>query len=100
MTERQVHSDELRRKSRELLNEVEHGGAHVTILRYDTPAAVMVPVSWYRRMLAVKRGVLAFTRDSDTAHWLPGETELPVGELLAAISDAGLSVLDEEPDLP
>jgi prevent-host-death family protein len=48
MTDRQVHSDDARRKLRELLNAVEHDGEHVTILRYDTPAAVMVPVEWYK----------------------------------------------------
>jgi antitoxin (DNA-binding transcriptional repressor) of toxin-antitoxin stability system len=52
VTERQVHSDEMRRKSRVLLDEVEHGGAHVTILRWNTPAAVMVPVGWHREALA------------------------------------------------
>ena len=44
---RQVRSDEARRELRGLLNAVEHDGEHVTILRYDTPAAVMVPVDWY-----------------------------------------------------
>jgi prevent-host-death family protein len=44
-----VRSDEARRRFRELLNEVEHGGAHITILRYDTPSAVLVPVGWYER---------------------------------------------------
>jgi PHD/YefM family antitoxin component YafN of YafNO toxin-antitoxin module len=32
-----------------ILNEVEHQGEHVTVLRYDTPAAVIVPVEWYRQ---------------------------------------------------
>lgn len=48
MIDRQVRSDEARRNLRELLNAVEHDGEHVTILRYDTPAAVLVPVEWYR----------------------------------------------------
>lgn len=52
MTDRTVHSDDARRKLRELLNAVEHDGEHVTILRYDTPAAVMVPVEWHRQALA------------------------------------------------
>jgi prevent-host-death family protein len=44
-----VHSDEARRNFKDLLNQVEHGRAHVRILRYDTPAAVMVPVEWYEQ---------------------------------------------------
>jgi prevent-host-death family protein len=52
MEDRQVHSDEARRNLRELLNAVEHDGEHVTILRYDTPAAVMVPVEWYETVKA------------------------------------------------
>lgn len=44
---KRVRSDEARRTFRTLLNEVEHQGAHVQVLRYDTPAAVLVPVPWY-----------------------------------------------------
>ena len=47
MTDRQVRSDEARRNLRDLLNDVEHHDVHVTILRYDKPAAVLVPVGWY-----------------------------------------------------
>ncbi len=45
----EVRSDDARRRLRELLNEVEHGGAHITILRYNTPSAVLVPVEWYEQ---------------------------------------------------
>jgi prevent-host-death family protein len=34
---------------RELLDAVEHKGEHVTVLRYDRPAAVVVPVEWYEQ---------------------------------------------------
>jgi prevent-host-death family protein len=44
-----VRSEEIRRRLRPLLNSVEHDGEHVTILRYDTPAAVIVPREWYDR---------------------------------------------------
>lgn len=44
-----VRSDEARRSLRDLLNDVEHQGEHVTILRYQTPAAVIVPVEWYEQ---------------------------------------------------
>jgi antitoxin (DNA-binding transcriptional repressor) of toxin-antitoxin stability system len=44
---KRVRSDEARRTFRALLNEVEHAGAHVQILRYETPTAVLVPVQWY-----------------------------------------------------
>jgi len=50
--DRQIRSDEARRNFRVLLDQVEHGGAHITILRYDTPAAVIVPVEWHRAALA------------------------------------------------
>lgn len=42
----QVRSDEARRHLRNLLDQVARG-YHVTILRYDKPAAVLVPVDWY-----------------------------------------------------
>ena len=45
-TDRWVRSAEAQAKFRDLLDEVAHG-AHVYVLRYDKPAAVMVPVDWY-----------------------------------------------------
>ena len=89
---RRVHSDEARRSLRELLNEIERDGAHITILRYQTPATVMVPVDWYRNANAVYRGVLAFTHDTD-GHTLPDDSELPIGELHSAIGEAALDEL-------
>jgi prevent-host-death family protein len=53
MEDRQVQSDEARRNLRTLLNEVEHEDAHITILRYQTPAAVIVPVDWYEEAKAL-----------------------------------------------
>jgi prevent-host-death family protein len=47
VADREVLSDEARRSFRDLLNEVEHQGAHITIVRYKTPSAVLVPVGWY-----------------------------------------------------
>lgn len=90
----EVPSDELRRKLRPLLNSVERDHAHVTIKRYKDDTAVIVPVGWYRNMLAIKRGVHAFTHDTD-GKWLPGESELPVGELLSAIGEAAISELEK-----
>jgi prevent-host-death family protein len=46
MTDITVRSDEARRNLRNLLDEVTRG-YHVTILRYDKPVAVLVPVDWY-----------------------------------------------------
>lgn len=43
-----MSSDDARRNLRQVLNEVEQGGEHVTIHRYGIPAAVIVPVDWYR----------------------------------------------------
>ena len=48
--DRWVRSDEARTKLRDLLDEVDRDGAHVYILRYDRPVAVMVPVEWYEGM--------------------------------------------------
>jgi prevent-host-death family protein len=46
MTDITVRSDEARRNLRELLDQVARD-YHITILRYDKPVAVMVPVDWY-----------------------------------------------------
>lgn len=56
MGDKQVLSDEARRNFRALLNDVEHDDAHVTILRYATPAAVLVPVEWYERAQQALKG--------------------------------------------
>jgi len=88
-----VQSEEARRNFRAILNEVEHDGEHVEIQRYQVPAAVMVPPDWYRRTSAIVDAVRAFTHDSD-GHRLPGESELPVGELLRLIGDAAIKDLE------
>ena len=49
----EVQSDEARRNWRGLLNEVEHRGEHIILLRYTTPTAVLVPVGWYENALAI-----------------------------------------------
>lgn len=48
---RQVQSDEVRRGFGKILSEVEYRDQHVQILRYDNPAAVLVPVGWYTRTM-------------------------------------------------
>lgn len=48
-----MRTDEMRRNLRELLTEVERDGVHVTIARYNIPAAVMVPVDWYEQAKAL-----------------------------------------------
>lgn len=53
MTDKQVRSDEARRNLRRLLDEVEARGARIMILRYDKPAAVLVPVDWYEDAAAL-----------------------------------------------
>lgn len=40
-------SNDVQRSFRSVLDRVEHRGEHVTVLRYKTPAAVLVPVTWY-----------------------------------------------------
>jgi len=53
MDDKQVRSDEARRNLRDLLDEVEHHDVHVTILRYDKPAAVLVSLEWYEQAKAL-----------------------------------------------
>jgi antitoxin (DNA-binding transcriptional repressor) of toxin-antitoxin stability system len=54
---KQVRSDEARRTFRDILNDVEHQGEHVEILRYKTPAVVIVPIEWYvHAKAALKEG--------------------------------------------
>jgi prevent-host-death family protein len=53
MTDKQVRSDEARRNLRDLLDEVEHHDVHVTILRYEKPAGVIVSVEWYEQAKAL-----------------------------------------------
>lgn len=48
-----VHTEEVRRNFRALLNEVEHDGEHVGILRYQIPAGVIVPPGWHDRAVAL-----------------------------------------------
>jgi antitoxin (DNA-binding transcriptional repressor) of toxin-antitoxin stability system len=58
MTDKQVRSDEARRNLRDLLDEVALG-ARITILRYDKPAAMLVPVD---RLTAAERDTVARAR--------------------------------------
>ena len=46
-TDRWVRSNEARDSFRDLLDEIGRDGAHIYVLRYDKPAAVLVPVEWY-----------------------------------------------------
>jgi prevent-host-death family protein len=69
MDDRQVHSDEARRKLRDLLNAVEHDGEHVTILRYDTPAAVLMPVEWRDDLVLLRHALdVSLQLDRTAAH--------------------------------
>ena len=49
MADKQVLSEEVRRNFGAFLAEVQYQGAHVEIMRYKTPAAVIVPRDWYER---------------------------------------------------
>jgi prevent-host-death family protein len=48
-SDRWIRSDEARSKLRAVLDEVEHDQAHVWVLRYNRPAAVIVPAGWYEQ---------------------------------------------------
>lgn len=87
------HANEARLKMRDILTSVERG-EHIELKRYDTPTAIVVPVDWYRNMLALRRGVHAFTHDSDGGK-LPDQSELPIGELFSAIGEAAISELEK-----
>ena len=52
-TDRWARSDEARRNLRVLLDVIAAHGEHVYILRYDKPAAVLVPVGWYEEAKAL-----------------------------------------------
>jgi prevent-host-death family protein len=52
MMDKQLRSDQARRNFRGLLDEVEHHDVHITILRYDQPAAVLVSPQWYEEAKA------------------------------------------------
>jgi prevent-host-death family protein len=54
--EETVAADDVRRRFRELLNEVEHQGAHLTVTRYGETAAVIVPYDWYQEARAMTKG--------------------------------------------
>lgn len=61
-----VTSDEARREFRALLDSVLQEKAHVTISRYNTPAAVIVPVAWYSESVRIREAaerVIAQTND-------------------------------------
>ena len=90
---KQVGIEEARRAFRDLLDEAMRGES-TEIQRSGKPVAVLVPADWYRNALAVGEGVRAFTHDSD-GHRLPGESQLPVGELLSAIGEAAIGELEK-----
>ena len=46
-TDRWVRIGEAREKIRDLVDDVTQKDAHVYVLRYDKPVAVIVPVEWY-----------------------------------------------------
>ena len=51
-TDRWVRSNEARDSFRDLLDEIARDGAHIYVLRYDKPAAVLVPVEWFEGIKA------------------------------------------------
>lgn len=88
-----IGADEGRQNFAAMLDRV-HGGEHVGITRNGQPWVVVVSREWYRNAIALRNGVNAFTQDTD-GHRLPGESELPVGELLRLIGDAAIDEPEE-----
>jgi hypothetical protein len=64
-TDRWIRSDEARTKFRSLLDLVTQDDAHVYVLRYDTPAAVIVPVEWYEHQRAALAAFAEAGMDGD-----------------------------------
>jgi len=87
-------SEAARREWRRILNKVDHG-ERVEVTRYGEPVAVVVPADWYRNVLAIQRGIHAFTHDTD-GNRLHDESELPVGELMSAIGEAAIEGLETD----
>ena len=82
-TDRWVRSAEAQAKFRDLLDDVEDG-AHVYVLRYDKPAAVLVPVEWFegsqRQLSAIRALLAAFDWESDDRqHALEGIEQIMEG---------------------
>jgi prevent-host-death family protein len=51
-TDRWVSTGDARAKFRDLVDAVTQDDAHVYLLRYDKPVAVVVPVDWYETVKA------------------------------------------------
>ena len=51
-SDRWVRLGDARAKLRDLVDEVAQDDAHVYLLRYDKPVAVIVPVDWYEEVKA------------------------------------------------
>jgi prevent-host-death family protein len=90
---KRIGSEDARRKFRDLLDDAQ-AGESAEITRNGKPVAVLVPIGWYRNAQGVGKGVYAFTHDTD-GNRLPGESELPVGELMSAIGEAAIGELEK-----
>jgi prevent-host-death family protein len=54
---RRVGTEEARQNFRAILDDVEHHGEHICVLRHRRPGAVIVPVAWYEHAKeALSRG--------------------------------------------
>ena len=49
MENNQIGSNQARDNFAGVLTDVEHNGAHITVMRYKKPAAVIVPIDWYEQ---------------------------------------------------
>lgn len=75
MTGNEFSADEVRRHFARLLSVVEHRGEFVTITRYGTPVAVVVPAEWPQRVKAALEVARKYG-DTDGAHhkqWVIGQ---------------------------
>jgi prevent-host-death family protein len=99
-----VRSDEARTHFRDLLDAAEHG-EHITILRYEKPVAVLIPVEWHQETeearTTERKRIAAFLRDEAagmrrrgellsayTAEWMAGEID-PLGPVMGAPAAGG-----------
>lgn len=49
---KQILSDDARKRFREVVDDIQQNNEHYQVLRYQTPSAMIVPVSWFERAKA------------------------------------------------
>jgi GIY-YIG catalytic domain-containing protein len=53
LADNQILSDQVRLHFRATLSRIQHDGAHLHVVRYSKPVAVLIPVDWYEQAKAL-----------------------------------------------